>query len=115
MLVKNNLDATNTAYLKQTQTANEKKNISSGQQLQKEQTAAELKLSSKLKQKIGEDEKIRAVAEENILSAESDAWDVAKADEMIRQANKNILAHADDAIKVQSYGQTAEVAIELLK
>lgn len=114
MLVRNNLQTANTAYLNQSQTVKEKESISSGQKLQEAEKAAELTISEKLKQKIGEGGNTKEIAEENILSAQSDVLDVIKADEMIQQANRNILNQADDAIKVQS-GQTAAVAIELLK
>lgn len=114
MLVRNNLESSNTTYLKQSQTARDKNDLLSGQQLQETQTAAELTISKKLQQKIEEKESANDVAAENALSAQSDAWDVAKAEEMIRQANRNILNHASDAVIAQS-GQTAEVAIELLK
>lgn len=104
MLVRNNLEAVNTAYAKQSQPVNEKKETSQGQKAQEPEKAAELTLSSRIKQ----------IAEENILSAESDVLDVSRAEEMIRQANRNILNQADDAVKVQS-GQTVEKAMELLK
>lgn len=114
MLVRNGLETTNLEYLKTSQTVKDKKSISSGQKLQETEKAAELTISENLKQKIGEGGNTKEIAEENILSAQSDVLDVIKADEMIQQANRNILNQADDAIKVQS-GQTAAVAIELLK
>lgn len=104
MLVRNNLENVNTAYARQTQPANDKKELMSEQKTQESEQAAELTLSGRMKQ----------IAEENAMSAESDIVDVSKADEMIRQANQNILNQADDAFKVQS-GQSVAVAIELLK
>lgn len=106
MLVKNSMEtAVNAAYAKQAQPAAGKKNtLAQEEKAQKPEKAAELTLSAKLRQ----------VAEENILSAQSSVLDVSKAEEMIRQANQNILNQADDALKVQS-GQTAAAAIELLK
>ena len=106
MLVKNSMETTvNAAYTKQAaSTVDKKDNLEEKTRAQETEKAAELTLSGKLKQ----------VAEENALSAESSITDVSKAEEMIRQANQNILNQADDAIKVQSR-QTAAVAIELLK
>lgn len=104
MLVRNNLENVNTTYANQAQLANDKKDIMAKQKMQESEQAAELTLSGRAKQ----------VAEENAKSAESDIFDVSKAEEMIRQANQNILNQADDAIKVQS-GQSVAVAIELLK
>lgn len=54
------------------------------------------------------------IAWENILSASSNITDVSKAEEMVREANKRILASADDAVLAQA-GQTAEVTAELLR
>lgn len=104
MLVRNNLETVNTAYAKQTQPANDKKDAAPKQNIQESEQAAELTLSARVAQ----------IAEENATSAESDTIDVSRADEMIRQANQNILNQAEDAIKVQS-GQSVAVAIELLK
>ena len=104
MLVRNNLENVNTAYAKQTQPANDKKDALSKQKAQEPEQAAELTLSGRVTQ----------VAEENTMSSKSDIFDVFKAEEMIRQANQNILNQAEDAVKVQS-GQSVAMAIELLK
>lgn len=109
MLVRNQMETGNAAYAKQTQSvqtssAHERKDILDERKAQEPQQAAELTLSARTKQ----------IAEENALSAESAMFDVSKAEEMIRQANQNILNQADDAVKVQS-GQSVAVAIELLK
>lgn len=104
MLVKNSMETgVNTAYTKQTLPTTDGKDVLV-KKMQETDKAAELTLSGKLRQ----------AAEENILSAQSDVLDVSKADEMIRQANRNILTQADDALKVQSH-QSVAVAIELLK
>lgn len=110
MLVRNNLETGAAAYAKQTLAVNDKKdalpkqNAQETNQAAEPSKAAELTLSNRIKQ----------IAEENIQSSESGIMDVFKAEEMIRQANQNILNQADDAVKVQSR-QTAAVAIELLK
>lgn len=51
---------------------------------------------------------------ENILSASSSITDVAKADDMIREANRRILEQADASVLAQA-NQTLEVASDLLK
>jgi len=90
-------------------TAKENK-LATGQKVVND-AAASLSISDHLKQKL----KAEAdVAAENLLSSESDVMDIARADEMIRQANSNILNQADDAVKVQS-GQNAAATIELLR
>lgn len=104
MIVRNHLETGNAAYDKQITSVSERKEALSEQKANEPDKAAELTLSGYTKQ----------AAQENGLSAESDIFDVSKADEMIRQANLNILNQADDAFKVQS-GQTIAKAIELLK
>lgn len=104
MLVKNHLETGNADYARQVTSVNERKEVLSEQKAQEPEKAAELSLSGYTRQ----------AAQENELSSESDILDVSKADEMIRQANLNILNQADDALKVQS-GQTVAMAIELLK
>ncbi len=104
MLVRNSLETGTAAYAKQASSVNEKKESVQVQKAQEPEKAAELTLTSR----------IRQIAEENIMSSESNFMDVTKAEEMIRQANQNILSRADDAVKVQS-GQTAAATIELLK
>lgn len=105
MLVKNSSMETviSTAYTKQTLPIADGKDLLT-EKTQETDKAAELTLSGKLRQ----------AAEENILSSQSNIFDVSKAEEMIRQANQNILTQADDALKVQSH-QNVAVAIELLK
>lgn len=115
MLVRNGLETTNLDYLKASQTVKDnKKIISSGQKLQETESAAELTISKNMQQKAYESGSTVDIVKENILSAQSSTFDVTKADEMIREANQNILKQADDAVKVQS-GQTAEAVMELLK
>lgn len=103
MIVRNNLETGTAAYAKQVQPANDKKDVAP-KKPQTQEAAAELKLSNQVKQ----------IAEENILASESDVMDVARADDMIREANKNILNQAQDAVKVQS-GQSVATVMELLK
>lgn len=51
---------------------------------------------------------------ENIMAASSSITDVAKAEEMIREANRRILEQAGDSVLTQA-NQTVEVTSELLK
>lgn len=74
--------------------------------------AASLSISAKARQ--AQEKDILAVAEENILASESSFMDIARADEMIRQANSNILYQADDAVKAQS-AQDAGTVMGLLQ
>lgn len=104
MLVRNHLETGNLAYEKQLTSVHEKKEAFPEQKTEEPEKAAELTLSGYTKQ----------AALENEMSAESNVFDVSKADEMIRQANRNILNQADDALKVQS-GQTIATVVELLK
>ena len=104
MLVSNNLETGNAAYVRQMEPAASRKDSSKEQKTQETEQAAELTLSSRIKQ----------IAEENVLSAGSSILDVSKAEDMIRQAHLNILNEADDAVKVQS-GQTSAAVMELLK
>lgn len=115
MLVRNGLESTNLGNLKPANTAKENnKSISSGQKLQENENAAELTISNKLQYNNYQNGNVADAANENILSAQSSIYDVEKAEEMIREANQNILNQADDAVKVQS-GQNVQAVMELLK
>lgn len=104
MLVRNSLETDTAAYVNQAQSANDRKDISPEKNAKEQEKAAELTLTNR----------IRQIAEENVLASESDVMDVARADDMIREANKNILNQAQDAVKVQS-GQSVATVMELLK
>lgn len=114
MVVTNSLDTMNKLSQMMTVTdskAMKENKLATGRKVVNDD-AASLSISSQLRQKM-KAEAEADVAAENLLSSESSVMDIAKADEMIRQANTNILNQADDAVKVQS-GQNAAVAIELL-
>lgn len=115
MLVRNSLETANLGNLKPAKTTNENnKSISSGQKLQENENAAELTISKNIQYNNYQNGNVADAANENILSAQSSIYDVEKAEEMIREANQNILNQADDAVKVQS-GQNVQAVMELLK
>ena len=66
--------------------------------------------SLQIKSKTGE---VADAALENINAASSLAADVAKAEEMIREANRRILAQSDDSVLAQA-NQTSDAVTKLL-
>lgn len=64
--------------------------------------------------KMRTDKEIEDIINENILSASSSFMDIAKAEDMIKNANMNILNNSDDAVMSQSK-QSVSMIMELLK
>lgn len=63
------------------------------------------------RKKVLSDEELKC-AIENIISSQSGIYDVQQADEMIREANKRILANSGDAVLAQA-NQTPPMVTEL--
>lgn len=114
MVVTNNYDAISKLGLMMTggNKVGKENKLATGQKVLSDD-AASLTISDRIKNKMKTEQEAEDIAAENMRASESNVIDIAKADEMIRQANKNILDQADDAVKVQS-GQSTDAVKALL-
>ncbi|MDE7274834.1 MAG: hypothetical protein K2N95_17625 [Lachnospiraceae bacterium] len=98
--------AVNEAYTAKSNAAAKESRLASGKKLS---ATAEDAASLQIKSKAGETES----AIENINAASSAVEDIAKAEEMIREANRRILAQSDDSVLAQA-NQTTDAVTKLL-
>lgn len=95
----------NEAYAaKESASAAKENKLATGKKLAEQSSDA---VSLQIKSKTSD---VSESALENINAASSAAQDVAKADEMIREANRRILENADDSVLAQANQTTAVVS-----
>jgi len=98
--------AVNESYTARTNAAAKENKLATGKKLSKQSDDA---ASLQIKSKAGESES----AVENINAVSSAVEDIAKAEAMIREANRRILEQSDDSVLAQA-NQTTDAVTKLL-